>query len=465
MRRWMGVCALGSILLGCPGPEPIADAGASDGGAPAGAALALSRSSIEFGELAPGRRSAAATLTVTNDGDDVSGELAWRLAGAHAEAFELTRSTCAGRLAPGASCELSVVFTPVGTQSAMATLVVEASPGGGGEVVLAGLGTSGPHLLVSPTPVDFEALVGAASEPVLFTVTHTDDRSLGPISVSLEGAAAGDFTLDPGTCAGATLEPDARCTVSVRFAPTERGERAATLVVVAARFGEARATLTGHGLAPARLELTPTLQDFGAASIGLTSAPVTFTVENGGDAPSGAPDVALHGPRALDFQIVRSTCSAPLAPAARCELDVSFAPSSIGDALAMLVASADPGDEASATLTGLGAVVDDHPVISPSTHDFGTIAIGAMSAPEVFTVRNYGLAPTPEPLTVTLQGANPGDFVLDGGTCVTGPISGGGSCTFTVAFAPTVEGARSASVRVTAPFAGVGTAALAGQGG
>lgn len=55
-------------------------------------------------------------------------------------------------------------------------------------------------------------------------------------------------------------------------------------------------------------------------------------------------------------------------------------------------------------------------------------------------------------ITFTLQGADPGQFVINGGGCAPGAsLAVGASCTLTVSYQPTLAGAHSATLRITHP--------------
>lgn len=86
---------------------------------------------------------------------------------------------------------------------------------------------------------------GTAPEPRTFTVVNPNDRAIVLGRPVTSGGSA--FQVEPGGCAGATLVPDGTCELTVTFAPTELGERLATLSVPD-RDGRATSTaLTGTG--------------------------------------------------------------------------------------------------------------------------------------------------------------------------------------------------------------------------
>lgn len=119
----------------------------------------------------------------------------------------------------------------------------------------------------------------------------------------------------------------------------------------------AMASLSGTGIPPAQLTITPTPRDYGSVILGATTD-LTFTVGNSGGATSGAVSFSLGGADAGQFAVVAGgTCvsgSTTLSPAATCTVVLRFAPTTAGSKSATLTASATPGATAVASVTGLG---------------------------------------------------------------------------------------------------------------
>ena len=79
---------------------------------------------------------------------------------------------------------------------------------------------------------------------------------------------------------------------------------------------------------------------------------------------------------------------------------------------------------------------------------FGTVAGGHSSINKTVTVYNYGGAAVS--LSESLSGTNPTDFAVTGGTCGA-PLAGGGAhCTYLLKFTPSIVGAESATLGVSA---------------
>jgi hypothetical protein len=85
-------------------------------------------------------------------------------------------------------------------------------------------------------------------------------------------------------------------------------------------------------------------------------------------------------------------------------------------------------------------------VLSPTSLDFGTVAVGNTSAQKNVTVTNVG------PATVTftgfvLAGTGAGDYLISANTCGA-TIAPGANCSVGVEFKPTIAGTRKAKLNV-----------------
>jgi len=201
---------------------------------------------------------------------------------------------------------------------------------------------------------------------------------------------------------------------------------------------------TGHG----DLSLT----NLGASSLSITSA-------------------VIGGADAGDFSIAvpqDDTCSGTsLAVAASCIIRVSLIPTAIGDRAATLTISG-PGLVGTRVIDVAGVGLDPILVLG-GPMAFSSVALGTTSPTLTAQVNNYG--PPASVTSVTLNGANPGDFVITNDSCTGSAIPTAGACTFDVAFAPTATGPRAATATITGPspvftrtidLAGMGTAPQSG---
>ncbi|MGZ8259156.1 MAG: choice-of-anchor D domain-containing protein [Caldimonas sp.] len=190
---------------------------------------------------------------------------------------------------------------------------------------------------------------------------------------------------------------------------------------------------------------TPASVSFASTAVGATSAAQTVTLANGGTAALGPISFAASGP----FVVSAGTCSAggTVAAGSSCTLAVSFRPAATGPASGTLTIShnATPATT-SVSLAGSGAAAAA-PIAtaSPGTLAFAPTLVGARSAAQTVTLANAGNAP----LVLGPVAASAG-FAVAGGTCSTGvSLAPGASCTVAIAFAPTVAGAASGTLVFT----------------
>jgi hypothetical protein len=209
----------------------------------------------------------------------------------------------------------------------------------------------------------------------------------------------------------------------------------------------------------ATFEVTPDPVSFGSIAALTTSAPTVFTVRNGGDSASGPAEVRIEGVNLSDFVLGMDTCTGvALPPGGTCTVGVSFAPTSTGPRVAALRLSGFPGSIARSALSGTGLIST-----APLMHNFGSHTVGLASPMQSFVVSNPGTVAAGT-MTVSLVGANPGDFGLVSDPCTGAALPAGGTCTIVARFLPTASGARAATLRVVATAGGTANTALTGTG-
>ncbi len=111
------------------------------------------------------------------------------------------------------------------------------------------------------------------------TLTNSGDVSLQVTSVAI---VSGDFIAVNGC--GAFLVAHSTCSISVAYVPHSVGAATGTLSITDADRTQT-VSLSGSGLAPAGVSLTPFTLGFGNVGLGLVSAPQTVTLTNNGGSP------------------------------------------------------------------------------------------------------------------------------------------------------------------------------------
>jgi hypothetical protein len=194
----------------------------SDGG---NGVATLSTKLLKFPKVPIEQTSAPINLTLTNNGTGALNLFSMIVSGD----YLLSDNTCGSALAVGATCTLSVTFTPTqkGARNGMLTITDDAldSPQ---VVTLKGTGTP---ILVSPTSVSFGTVaLGTTSSQHDVTVTNVYSGAVTFTSVAFTGAAAAEYLIFNNSC-GQTLVAGASCTISIEFRPIKKGTRKASLTL------------------------------------------------------------------------------------------------------------------------------------------------------------------------------------------------------------------------------------------
>ncbi|HEY7834946.1 MAG TPA: choice-of-anchor D domain-containing protein, partial [Ktedonobacterales bacterium] len=291
----------------------------------------LSVNALSFGNQYTGTTSTAQSATLTDTGTAALTIGAIGITGTNPGDFAQT-NTCGSSLASGASCTISVTFTPSATGSRTANLNVsdnaESSPQ---SATLIGAGITPPSgMMLSSTSVAFgNQMVGTISASQAITLKNYDATAYSISGISLTGANPGDFA-QTNTC-GATLASGASCTITLTFAPTATGSRAATLSV--ADTGPASpqmAALSGTGTPQVPVAgVNPNNLNLGTQGLTTTSAAQSVTLSNTGLAALAITSITFTGANPGDFAQT-NTCGGSVAAGASCTISVTFSPTAKG---------------------------------------------------------------------------------------------------------------------------------------
>ena len=209
--------------------------------------VGLSPGTLDFGNQTTGVASTVRTATLSNSG---SGALSITAITA-TSGFGVTHN-CGASLAAGASCTLSVTFTPAATGTATGEVGVASNAvGSPHKLSLAGVGVVASPVLAwvpAATALDFgDVGVGAAAATRSLTLSNQGPGAVTLQQITLAGAQAADFSIGGGTCAvGVTLAQDATCTLSVAFQSGAAGPRSATLQLVSTGTNPPAVALAGQ---------------------------------------------------------------------------------------------------------------------------------------------------------------------------------------------------------------------------
>jgi hypothetical protein len=290
-----------------------------------------------------GTVSAYGTVNVTN----ASGKNLKLGAFKAASPFSQTNN-CGTTLAAGASCSVSVAFTPTQPGTFHGRLTLPYTGTGSPQFVpLTGIGDSA--LSFNP-PADFKPqLVGTTVTQFAGIGNGTPHPAITVSSVTVEGT---DFSLTKNGCPS-TYPPFTGCdAMQISFTPSQTGLRTGTLTVVADDSPQAHVlALQGVGISSGQASLSTSVVDFGVEAVGTTSKPVNVTVMNVGTGPLGIAKVAVSPA----FFKEGTTCPTTLAAGASCTISVRFLPTLQGILAGMLTIQDDGlGGPHAVDLVGVG---------------------------------------------------------------------------------------------------------------
>jgi hypothetical protein len=310
-------------------------------------------------------------------------------------------------------------------------------------------GASGPapDIDVLPTSHNYGPILVGGNATHTFAIKNVGSVDLQVSGASLVGGQPGDFSITQGG-AGFTVTPGATHNLDVQFVPTSGGPKATTLRLTSDDPDESPVdvALSGSGTTPQEIDVSPTPYDYGSVSLG-THAVRTFAIRNLGGTTLQVTGVSLTGGQANDFTITAGGGSFNVLPGATHNLDVRFAPTSLGGRTTTLQFTNDDANEnpLDVTLTGTGVASVPEVVVTPASYGYGTQTVG-VGVTHTFTISNTGTSD----LVVgpsSLMGPDAAAFAITSGQ----PgftIAPGNNDTIQVTFTPPSTGLKSATLSI-----------------
>jgi|GEM_PF-1192490 len=362
------------------------------GGAVVNPNLSLTPASISFANavVVTGTSSTAQTVTVSNSGASPF-TLSLALTGDFTDA-----TNCGATLAGGASCSVVLTFAPSQPGARQGLLAVTAGSGTTpGYVTLSGTGTA--ILPANNGTLDFGNVPLGQPAVQWYKVSQPFSTLTASVTGSMFGAVLvedigyGHGQLPSSSFFPATTGSCLNCWLGIQFTPTVNGPQSAALTFTSAAGGDPyNLTLTGNGLAPLGVVLSPLSQDFGPVNVNSSSAAALFTLTN---LTPGGSSITVGPPSVTgDFSISTNasggaSCAGTLAPNTSCFVQVLFAPSAVGKRSGTLTI---PNSAAavSAVLTGNGSP-DPGIAFNPDALVFNNVP-GTSATQQTITVSNTG---------------------------------------------------------------------------
>lgn len=412
--------------------------------------VTASPSTLSFGQVQIGSTSVSRSVTIENAGGTAIHVASITVT----PPFSVASNACGPSIAANSACALSVTFTPTQRGPATGSLTVT-DDAGIQTVVLDGTGATAATDVLSPSSITFPATVAdQLSAPQIATLTNNGDLVLTSITTT----TSAEFQAS-NNCGG-SLSAHASCAISVAFVPSATGTIAGTLTVSDA-IRTQTITLSGTGLQPPTIGVSPAQLAFSTQPVGQTSNPITLTVSNTGGAAMANVGFQITGPDTNSFSWAASTCGATLAKASNCTVQLAFTPAAPGQLSATLTVSSSTSGVApvQVPLTGSGQSSSGI-TISPLQMTFTQTTLAQPSAAQTATLSN---ASSTSATGLTLAISSP--FILSQNTCGS-TLASGASCTTGIVFTPTVNGVANGTLTVSSSkFVNAATETLVGNGG
>ncbi len=421
---------------------------------------------LTFGAVNVGA-SVVATLGIFNSGD---ADVHFTNAATSDPQYVITLNNCS-TVSPGNQCALQVTFTPAaaGVQAATLSLTDDAT-GSPQSIPLDGTGEAQTQTIsISPVIENFGVqTVGFSSGSFSVGASNTGDAPLTFSNVQVTGPNAADFSISFSGCAlgGSGISAGNSCSVLMNFTPSASGLRTAVLQFTDSGVGSPHSVaLSGYGQDVVKtLRLSSPAIVFPAEPIATPFCCSSVQANNTGDAPLNFSSVVVTGGNAGDFSTGTSNCTTNILPGNASSVSVQFTPTAAGVRQSTLQFSDDAaGSPHSVVLTGIGNSAVQALSPSQSNVNFGSQILSTVSSNNAVFMNNAsGSSVTIS--TVTLTGANAGDFaILPGSTCAGATLVSNANCSVNFNFTPSALGIRLASLQFT--DTGAGSPQLVGLAG
>ncbi len=403
-----------------------------------GTAMYVNPASLNFGTVNLGATSAAQVVSVTNESSSSVSITSVTITGTNSGDFAKTDG-CGSTLGAGATCTISVTFTPGGAGSRTATLNVNDNGGASPQTVaLSGTGNSsgtGPQITLSPTSLSFgNQNYKTASKSQTVTIYSTGTTALTITSVTTSST---NFSVTSNNCPS-SVNPGSNCSVTVDFDPQSVGALTGVLDVTDnAPASPQTVALSGTGLGSVPA-LSPASLTFALQVVGTSSASQPVTLSNSGNA-----SLTINSISIASGYSQTNNCGSSVAAGASCTINVTFTPTKSGVTSGSLTVSDTGAGNSSqkVTLSGTGTYAS----FSPASLNFGTVSVG-QSSTQTVTMTNVSTVNSFSITSMSFTGNNPGDF-SETNNCGKS-LAASASCSITVTFTPQATGSLSASLSV-----------------
>jgi hypothetical protein len=283
--------------------------------------LAFSPPAPAFSDQLVGTSSPPATIVIKNTAvASVSFRAAFSLTGPNTQDFVVADNCHSGPLPAGATCSMTIVFSPAAAGTRTATLVINSDAiGSPHSINLTGIGLplNDFSLAVSPQPQSIVA--GSVATYSLHTLVTRGNPQLLALSVSCPGLSCkfDNNNIDSGTSATLTITAD------INTVPNSYP------VTVTATGPEVTHSVLTNLMVQAGAIVSPTVLTFAPQQTGTNAASKIVNLTNNSAVALLIQAISIGGSFASDFA-QSNNCGSTLAAGANCAIRVTFKPTGVG---------------------------------------------------------------------------------------------------------------------------------------
>ena len=282
------------------------------------ATLVLSNNTFSFGNVI-NSSSRNETFTITNSGQTAASTLNLSFNGTGATQFSQSNN-CGTSIAAGASCSITIVFSPNASNAFSANAVISYNNSITTQNASLALSGSGVELIAGNFILPPTTITNTSTQT--FTLTNGTSFVLNSLNISV----ASPFTRSGGSC-GTLIPVGASCTIIINFTSSSAGTFSGTLNI---GFDNGNSqniskTLTATALTAASISLNSSSFDYSGVLLNTTKSQ-TFTITNSGQTPASSLTFSMTGTNAAAFTQTSNTCSNTLGASSSCLITILFSP-------------------------------------------------------------------------------------------------------------------------------------------
>lgn len=412
--------------------------------------LAMTPSSLSFGNVKVGGTQSSSVVVSNSGGTDVTINQA-TLSGA---GFSMNNLALPLTLAPGATASVTVTFAPPssGAYSGSISFATSAAQSNSrhelrkvadqselnSQVALPLSGTGVTQGALSPnlSSLSFGNIQVGTGSNLSESLTNTGGS---PVTITQSSVTGAGFSMS-GLTLPLTLNANQSASFTVTFDPTVSGTASGTLNIVSNASNSTLAiSLSGSGLAAGSLTASPASFSFGSVQVSTSKSLAASVTNTGGESVT----ISSSSITGTGFTVSGLSLPMTLSGGQSASFTILFDPAAAGSTSGALTITSNASNSSlSIPLSGTG-ITQGGLSPSPSSISLGNVTVGTSSSQSETLTNSGGTSVTISAASVSVTG-----FTLSG-LSLPVTLAAGQSASFNVTFAPATTGTASGNITIT----------------